>query len=567
MRSDAVPCGRFAPSTTGEAHPGTLLAALLAWLDARSRGDRFIVRLENLDHTRCRPAWAEQMLADLRWLGLDWDELVDQTATRAHHEAALDALAAAGRLYPCACTRADRAGGQRAPDGGWAYPNTCRARPLPAGGWRAVTEAVRVRLDDDRVALIDEGGLDLSQTPAVEMGDPVVVRRDGVLAYQLVVVVDDAVSGVTRVIRGRDIAPSTATQVLLQRLLAVPTPTYRHHFLLLEPRGDKLAKLHGSISAAALRARHDARALCGLLAAAAGLRDIVAVRAARAARHVRLGPRDPRRSCRHLDRSPGDRLMPRLRSTPFVLAPVPVPAPVLVLLLGLGLAAGCGAGDDDTVPEYDFAITAPLGTSELLPDGTIPITWRLAGPRDAQLTIDLVSVTDDGAYTIVDETVGAGAGGGPWAGLDVDGALVPPDVYDLVATVLVDNGLVGSALRNVSVHGAYFIDPFPGLDVTVTGTEGMRDLRYVTVSQRVIRLVTSLDPDIAVDGDELVIDERSIPGEFVPFIRIVHFEGTTLEGAAIPQGDYTLTLDGSDDDDPTLVYRRRGGRVLWRPAQ
>jgi glutamyl/glutaminyl-tRNA synthetase len=272
VRSDAVPCGRFAPSTTGEAHPGTLLAALLAWLDARAAGARFVVRLENLDHTRCRPAWADQMLADLTWLGLDWDELVDQSAARARHEAALDALAAAGRLYPCACTRADRAGGVRAPDGGWAYPNTCRGRGLPAGGWREVSEAVRVRLDDDRVVLVDDGGLDLSQTPATEMGDPVVVRRDGVFAYQLVVVVDDAASGVTRVVRGRDIAPSTATQVMLQRLLGLPQPSYRHHLLLLEPRGDKLAKLHGSIGATALRARYDAPALCGVLAAAAGLR-------------------------------------------------------------------------------------------------------------------------------------------------------------------------------------------------------------------------------------------------------------------------------------------------------
>ncbi len=273
MRTAAGPCGRFAPSTTGEAHPGTLLAALLAWLDARSLGGRFVVRLENLDVTRCRPAWADQLLADLTWLGLDWDELVDQAQApaRARHEAALDALAAAGRLYPCACTRADRAGGRRAPDGGWAYPNTCRGRALPDGGWRAVTEAVRVRLDDDRIDLVDEGGLDLSQTPAVEMGDPVVVRRDGVLAYQLVVVVDDAASGVTRVVRGRDIAPSTATQVMLQRLLGLPRPAYRHHFLLLEPRGDKLAKLHGSVPASALRARHDAASLCGLLAAAAGL--------------------------------------------------------------------------------------------------------------------------------------------------------------------------------------------------------------------------------------------------------------------------------------------------------
>lgn len=267
---------RFAPSTTGEAHPGTLLSALLVWLDARRRGDRVLVRLENLDVTRAKPGWADQIVADLDWLGLDWDAVIDQSTLRHQHEAALDQLEAQGRLYPCTCSRADRRGARRAPDGGWVYENICRGRALPAGGWRAVgeTAAVRVRLDDDRVTLVDEGGLDLSQTPATEMGDPIVVRRDGVVAYQLVVVVDDAASGVDRVVRGRDIAPSTATQVLLQRLLALPTPTYRHHLLLLEPRGGgKLAKLHGSVGMTALRARYPADELCGIIAFAAGLLD------------------------------------------------------------------------------------------------------------------------------------------------------------------------------------------------------------------------------------------------------------------------------------------------------
>jgi glutamyl-Q tRNA(Asp) synthetase len=289
---------RFAPSTTGEAHPGTLLAALLVWLDARSRGGRAVLRLEDLDVTRTKTAWAEQMIEACRWLGLTWDDVIVQSDRRAAHEAALDALAAAGRLYPCTCSRASRAGragGRRAPDGSWAYDNTCRGRVFPAGGWRAMTAtsaasaasdagdagaataAIRVRLDDDRIELHDEGGLDLSQTPARDLGDPVVRRRDGVIAYQLAVVVDDHDAAITDVIRGRDIAPSTATQVMLQRLLGMPTPRYRHHFLLLEPTGGasspqaKLAKLHGSIPFSQLRARHDGPALCGILAHAAGL--------------------------------------------------------------------------------------------------------------------------------------------------------------------------------------------------------------------------------------------------------------------------------------------------------
>ena len=262
---------RFAPSTTGEAHPGTLLSALLVWLDARAAGRRVLLRLEDLDTTRTKAAWAQQLVDACAWLGLAWDETVIQTARSLVHAAAMDRLAAAGRLYPCACSRADRANGRRAPDGGWAYDNTCRTRAL-AGDWRDATAPLRCRLDDDRVELVDDGGVDLSQTPALDMGDPIVRRRDGVIAYQLAVVADDADAGITHVVRGRDIAPSTATQVLLQRALGVPTPRYRHHLLLLEARGEKLAKLHGSIPFSAMRAHHDAPSLVGFLAHAAGLR-------------------------------------------------------------------------------------------------------------------------------------------------------------------------------------------------------------------------------------------------------------------------------------------------------
>jgi glutamyl/glutaminyl-tRNA synthetase len=263
--------GRFAPSTTGEAHPGTLLSALLVWLDARARNGRVVLRLEDLDTTRVRAGSAGELVAALEALGLDWDEVIVQSGSAKTHERALDHLAAAGRLYPCTCSRAARAGGRRAADGGWAYENTCRGRELAAGGWRAADVAVRARLDDDRIELVDAGGLDLSQAPAREMGDPIVRRRDGVIAYQLAVVVDDDASGVTDVVRGRDIAPSTATQMMLQRLLGLATPRYRHHFLLLEDSGGKLAKLHGSIPFGALHARYDGPALCGLLAHAAGL--------------------------------------------------------------------------------------------------------------------------------------------------------------------------------------------------------------------------------------------------------------------------------------------------------
>jgi glutamyl-Q tRNA(Asp) synthetase len=267
-------CSRFAPSVTGEAHPGTLLSALLAWLDARSRGDRFLVRLEDLDHTRERPGLADGMQADLAWLGIDWDELHVQSRRRALHERALDRLESAGLLYPCRCSRAARAAtGRRAPDGGWAYDNRCRARRLAPGGWRGARDPVRLALPERRVLLVDEGGLDLSQCPALDMGDPVLLRRDGVLAYHLAVVVDDGDAGVTRVVRGRDIAPSTATHILVQDLLGLARPVYRHHLLLLEGRGDKMSKLHGSAPARQLRAHYSAEGLVGALAHFAGLTD------------------------------------------------------------------------------------------------------------------------------------------------------------------------------------------------------------------------------------------------------------------------------------------------------
>jgi glutamyl/glutaminyl-tRNA synthetase len=273
---------RFAPSTTGPAHPGTLLAALLAWLDARSRGARLLLRLEDLDPERCRPAFSARMRDDLAWLGLDFDAVEEQHAFAERHAAALDRLAARGALYPCACSRGSlREEAAPAPDGSLRYPNRCRGRALPAGGWREAREPLRAELPPGRVTPRDEGGLHLAQDPALEMGDPVVRRRDGSVAYQLAVVVDDAASGVTRVVRGRDLAPSTATQLALGRLLGLPEPAYRHHLLLLEEHGGKLAKLHGGVGADALRGAYAAPSLAGFLAHAAGL-------------HARATPATPR---------------------------------------------------------------------------------------------------------------------------------------------------------------------------------------------------------------------------------------------------------------------------------
>ncbi len=278
MQRDAV--GRFAPTTSGPAHPGTLLAALLCWLDARSRGGRILLRLEDLDPVRCRPEHLAAMVESLAWLGLDFDAVVRQSDHRDAHEAVLDRLAEQDLLYSCSCSRTDlRNHGERARDGSFRYPGTCRANRLPrrdAGGWRAVRESLRVRLAPGAFELRDESGLELGGDPLADAGDPIVRRRDGAIAYHLASIVDDHDAGVTRVVRGRDLAPSTAVQVALQRMLGWPTPDYRHHLLLLEPRGGKLAKLHGSVGFDALRGFYTTAQLGGVLACVAGLRSDLA---------------------------------------------------------------------------------------------------------------------------------------------------------------------------------------------------------------------------------------------------------------------------------------------------
>jgi glutamyl/glutaminyl-tRNA synthetase len=214
------------------------------------------------------------MRAALHWLGLDWDDEAVQSDRRAEYEAALDRLAGAGLLYPCDCSRAQvRHAGRRAADGGFRYPGTCRDRSLPGGGWRDVDAALRLRLPPGRIEIRDESGLDLSQNPLEEMGDPVLRRRDGAIAYHLAVVADDAADGVVRVVRGRDLAPSTAIHRVLQRALGLPEPPVRHHFLLLEEHGGKLAKLHGAVGWRELERRLSGEQVCGLLARVAGLSE------------------------------------------------------------------------------------------------------------------------------------------------------------------------------------------------------------------------------------------------------------------------------------------------------
>jgi glutamyl-tRNA synthetase len=278
--------GRFAPSPTGRLHLGNARTALLAWLHARSAGGRFVMRVEDLDRGRVRPGYMQAQLDDLRWLGLDWDEGPDvggphapylQSERQADYEAAVGRLRSAGLIYPCFCSRREIAAAASAPHGpadeGPRYPGSCRERPRdPGDGGRAA--ALRFRVAPGAVGFRDLLQGDVAFDPEAETGDFVVRRRDGVAAYQLAVVVDDAAMGITHVVRGADLLPSTARQLLLYRALGLNPPAFLHVPLMLGADGERLAKRHGAVSLAELREAGVAPARAvGWLASTCGLAE------------------------------------------------------------------------------------------------------------------------------------------------------------------------------------------------------------------------------------------------------------------------------------------------------
>ncbi|WP_137126940.1 tRNA glutamyl-Q(34) synthetase GluQRS [Roseomonas sp. HF4] len=247
---------RFAPSPTGYLHLGHAHAALVAWRLAREAGGRFLLRIEDIDPQRCRPDFTAAILADLAWLGLDWDgEVRVQSAHLPEYRRALDALQARGLLYPCFCTRAEiareiaaSAAAPHGPDGPL-YPGTCRRLPTAERAARlAHGEAHALRLDM-RTALatlaapltFEEHGTRLVCDPA-QFGDAVLARKDVPASYHLCVTHDDAVQGVTLVTRGEDLRPATHLHRLLQHLMGWPEPRYAHHALLSDAAGRRLAK-------------------------------------------------------------------------------------------------------------------------------------------------------------------------------------------------------------------------------------------------------------------------------------------------------------------------------------
>lgn len=231
--------GRFAPSPTGPLHFGSLVAALASYLDARAAGGAWLVRMEDVDETRCRPDWADRILRQLESLGLTWDSDVWVQSRRKHaYQAALDELIRLGRAFPCSCSRREIADHAVAGIDGPVYPGTCRAGPTQTGE----PLAWRMRTDDAPIAFEDAiQGLQ-TQVLSRDVGDFVIKRRDGLTSYQLAVVVDDAAQAVTHVVRGADLLDSTPRQIHLLQALGHPLPRYAHVPVAVNASGQKLSK-------------------------------------------------------------------------------------------------------------------------------------------------------------------------------------------------------------------------------------------------------------------------------------------------------------------------------------
>ena len=266
---------RFAPSPTGDLHLGHAYSAVLAHDAARGAGGQFLIRIDDIDGSRSREEFVGTSLADLTWLGLDWDgEPLRQSARLGDYAAALDTLRDRDLVYPCFCTRADIAASLSAPHGpsGAVYPGTCRDLPAAEGARRMATEPHCWRLDTARALEVagdlawEEQGQGTRIAEPLAHGDIVLARKDAPASYHLASTLDDAAMGVTHVIRGADLIAATDVHRLLQALFDLPTPLYRHHPLVGGPDGKRLAKRDAAASLASLRAAGvDGRALAANL--------------------------------------------------------------------------------------------------------------------------------------------------------------------------------------------------------------------------------------------------------------------------------------------------------------
>ena len=271
--------GRLAPSPTGAFHVGNARTFLIAWLAARQAGGRVLLRIEDIDSPRVKTGAAQEAVDDLRWLGLDWEgDPMVQTDRLDIYESALTNLRQAELIYPCTCTRSDverAASAPHAEHAGPVYPGTCSSRRAADAAelmdrtfsWRFRLPAATPKFNDQFGGLVD---VDLHK----DEGDFVVWKSAGTPAYQLAVIVDDALSGVTDVVRGDDLIPSTPRQILLYQALGWEPPRFAHVPLVVGPDGRRLAKRHGDTRLVALRsAGMTSRGLIGLLAWSCGWID------------------------------------------------------------------------------------------------------------------------------------------------------------------------------------------------------------------------------------------------------------------------------------------------------
>ena len=267
--------GRFAPSPSGRMHLGNAFSALLAWLSVRAANGKMVLRIEDLDPDRCRPAYAAQLREDLLWLGLDWDEeQTPQSQKSAAYAAAFERLRSRRLVYPCYCSRSQlhAASAPHASDGQAVYAGTCRQLTDAQRAQMTKPPAWRLTVPDEEISFTDGLQGPFSENLARDCGDFILRRADGVYAYQLAVVHDDAEAGVTQVVRGRDLLGSVPRQMYLQRLLGYPAPEYYHVPLLTAPDGRRLSKRERDLDLGALRQTYTPEALVGLLAYFAGLR-------------------------------------------------------------------------------------------------------------------------------------------------------------------------------------------------------------------------------------------------------------------------------------------------------
>jgi len=271
-----APVGRFAPTPSGRMHLGNVFAFLVAWLSAKSRGGSIVLRMEDLDTQRTSHEYAEILRQDLLWLGLTWDEETPpQSIQSGVYETYFARLAEMGLLYPCYCTRSQlhSVNAPHRSDGTYVYPGTCRNLTEEQKAAFGRAPAWRVKVPDREWSVQDMGQGLYEENLSTDCGDFVVRRADGVFVYQLAVTVDDALAGVTEVVRGVDLLSSAPRQMYLQELWGFPHPEYGHVPLLLAPDGRRLSKRDKDLDLGELRKRMTPERLIGLLAHTAGFLD------------------------------------------------------------------------------------------------------------------------------------------------------------------------------------------------------------------------------------------------------------------------------------------------------